>query len=411
MLKNDYVLNLVNKLVALISGFAISVVLARHLGVALRGEYAFVTTTASTVAIVLTLGLNQTFSFYYKHRFGEKAYGIFVRIFLGQFALHIAVSIWALAFVRETSAVLIIALLPGLCLYQQFEAAMSVVNVRLKIWANVVLSGLRVVGVALIAATLTAGLWPLVWLHAFLWVLLPLAYILFTRVGAGSRVSLKETALIVRYSFWPMMTALLVVLSYNIDVVFLKFLGSPEDLGLYSVASSLVVYMWAYTDGIKEVLVSRAARSRDPRLVLNPLKLAVYGSVVIIVAFFAIGRWAVPFAYGNEFAGSYTLTVVLSLGVVSMAVYKILGVILLTDGRRAFYFGALCASVGLNCVGNWFTIPEYGAVGAAWTSVASYTFTGVAFLVYYLRKYELGAADLLLDSNDLRAVKKLIRRL
>ncbi|MGN7225879.1 hypothetical protein ACTHQW_05980 [Dietzia maris] len=410
MFKGDYSLNLINKLLALFAGFGISVILARHLGVVLRGDYAFIFSVSSTVAIVLGLGLNQTFSYYYKHRLGVGAYGIFARLYLLQLVFHSVIAGLLFLFVSDPIVALIALLLPSLVLYQQFESTLSVVNVRLKIWANLFLSVMRLVGVLIIVLVGPVSLFPLIALHAILWLALPLFYILATGIKVGTKSDFLKKAGIFKFSFVPMVTALLVVLNYNVDIVVLRWLGTPIELGLYSVAASFMVYIWALPDAVKEVVMSRVVRSEGVKPVLRPLRASIYGSLLLVLGFALMGPWFIPLAFGEEYRGSFSIALVLCIGVPSMAIYKIVGVVVLSDGRRSFYFGSLLLAVLVNTGLNLLLIPGYGAVGAAWSSVASYSLTGFLFLFYFVRVYSVRSRELVPSKSDFAYVRAALKR-
>ena len=79
-----------------------------------------------------------------------------------------------------------------------------------------------------------------------------------------------------------------------------------------------------------------------------------------------------------------------------MSYFKIIGTLLLAQGKKYVYLGMLTVSVVVNILVNMVTIPLWGKMGAAAASVASYAVAGVCFLAYYLRTYHISVHDVFL---------------
>lgn len=393
---NDYLLNLVNKGLSILGGLLTSALLARYLGVELRGEYAFWTQTATVAALFLGLGMNQAFPFFFRQEPGASTFERFSRIFMAQFLVYSIVALVLVTSLDPGLAVTaIVALSIAATLHQQFQSSLAAYRIKLKIHVSIATTLMRVV--ALVGIFLVAPisiLWPVA-LQIGVWLAVPLICLIVLRVWPFGRIKSRDLRPVLSYSWLPMLSGVLVVLNYNIDTFMLKGLGSAQDLGQYAVAASIVIYFWVIPDAIKEVLISRVVRSDDPRTIIPPLHAALVAALVTVLGFIALGPWVVPLMFGQEFAPAYGLAAILALGVFSMTAYKILGVVMLAEGRRVFYFSSLALSVLLNCGLNLYAIPVYGATGAAWTSVASYTLTGALFLVYFSRLKNIRLLELL----------------
>lgn len=409
---NDYFLNSLNKIVNVASGLAVSVVLARYLGVELRGELAFVMQLAAVAAIVVGLGVNQAFIVEYRKNPVDRTFARASGLLMCQVVAFALVAILPAIVLHDLQIAYIAALTACLALYQQFESIMAAYNIRLKIRVNVVYA------VARLLAHLV--MWPLAAV-SLLW---PVLIAMLTCLGAVAlyvfanspqtrprRPDAQTARLYLGFGWLPMLTTLLVVLNYSVDIILLKTLGTPTDLGLYAVAAGIVTYLWVLPDAIKEVLVSRVVRSDDPWTVLRPLKAALMAGLISVGGLAIVGYPVIPLLFGADFAGAYVLVMILSAGVVAMIYYKVLGVAVLAGGRRAFYFGALATAVVLNVALNWLVIPTYGAVGAAWASVVTYTVTGLLFVAYFGRVSEIPLRRLVLvGKQDVTELWNLLRR-
>lgn len=95
------------------------------------------------------------------------------------------------------------------------------------------------------------------------------------------------------------------------------------------------------------------------------------------------GKLILHSLYGVEFVDAFKVTLLLSLGSISMVYYKMIGVVLLSEGKRWIYFIVLLMSVTANTIGNLKLIPLYGMYGAALSSIISYSICGISLLIYF----------------------------
>jgi len=96
------------------------------------------------------------------------------------------------------------------------------------------------------------------------------------------------------------------------------------------------------------------------------------------------------------------VTVLLIAGIILMSYFKIIGTLLLAQGKKFVYLGMLTGSVVVNMLCNMVTIPLWGKMGAALASVISYAVAGGLFLIYYLRTYKIPVRDVFLFSKEER---------
>lgn len=119
------------------------------------------------------------------------------------------------------------------------------------------------------------------------------------------------------------------------------------------------------------------------------LKVNFYLTAVMLLGILVLGRPVIYLLAGRAYMPAYSVTVLLIAGILPMSWFKIIGTLLLAQGKKGVYLGMLSVSVVVNIICNAFTIPLWGKMGAALASVISYLVTGILFLAYYLRMYRL----------------------
>lgn len=406
--ENDYSLNLINKIHTIFMGLISSIFMTRYLGVVLRGEYSFITQLTSVASIILSIGIHQSYSYFYKKN-GGKIFKKYSDLYFLLFIIYTILSIFLVFWVKNKMYIYSIVLIPSSVINLQMEATMAVENIRLKIKLHMLSVTIRAISFILMYLFLSQSLLTPVILTIILNLMTVIIYFYNIKIIPNiDKIDFNFSKQVINYSWLPMITSLLVTLNYSIDVFILKYMETPYVLGLYSTALSIINYIWLVPDAFKEVLISRVSRSDSERPTVDAAKISFYTVIVIILVFILFGQFAITLLYGTEFEESYLVTVILSFGALSMVFYKIIGVQLLAEGKRVFYFMSLLLSVILNIILNLIFIPLLGMYGAAIASVFSYTICGLMFLVYFTKYKNISVRNFfIITKNELNRFKKL----
>ena len=385
--------------------------LTRYLGLEYKGDFSYITQTVNIIALVLGLGFNQTYSFFYR-KSGGNSLSTFINIYTFQFLVYSFFGGMLALLFNNTLYLYIFILFPAAVTSLQLEATMAVENIRLKIMLHMWNSTFKmfVYGALLLAKDIVGQnlLYPTL-STIFMNLITVGIYMRYTKCIPNLKKLdysfMKES---IKFSWLPMITGLLITLNYSADVIFLKHMGDPRELSLYATAAGIMNYAWMIPDAFKEVLVSRVARASDVKAINTAIKVSLMSIIIVVFGYMLFGKIFISILFGKEFLAVYKVTLILFLGVLSMVFYKIISVVLLAEGKRNFYFWTLFFSVLINLIANGLTIPTFGMYGAAWSSVLSYSICGFVFLLYYadLKKVKLKEIFLLRPDE----VKMLFRK-
>lgn len=394
LFRNDYSLNVINKIYTIGIGVLSTAFLTRYLGVEYKGDYSYITQIVLVLTIIFNLGIHQSYSFFYRKNNGG-VFEKYITVYLLQFIIHILLAVTLMFYFDNKNYIYVLLLLPFSVINQQMESTMAIENIRLKIKLHMIIVTLRMISFFVMFLTLKTSLFPPIFLTVLLNIFGVSIYLYYSKPDLKKvRYDREFLFTVVNYSWVPMLTALLINLNYSVDVFFLKNMGTATELGLYSTALGIINYFWLLPDAFKEVLLSKFTKTNSSKAVLTSIKISLLTIISLIIIFIIFGRFAINILYGEEFLGSYLVTVILSLGAVSMVFYKIIGVVLLAEGKRWAYFFSLLISVILNIVANIFFIPIFGMYGAAYASVISYSVCGIIFLMQFLKGHGLKIKDL-----------------
>lgn len=401
--KNDYFFNFINKGYTIIVGLLSSAFLTRYLGVEYRGDYAFITQVVAIFGNILGLGIYQSYSYFFKNSDNKKKiFNQYISVYGLQFLIYFLFSIILLVLGKINYLYLLaILILPSQILYQQLEATMAVENIRLKIRLNMILNGVRLVVFLIVFLFIKRSLLVAVIITISSNLLISLAYMLLYKIKPSMKnINFSFIKKIISFSWLPMITSLLITFNYSIDTIMLKFLSDDVSLGIYSVAAGIITYFWFVPDAFKEVLVSRVTREKGTKSTNFAVKLSLLMMLATILVFLFFGHFAIVIFFGKEFSSAYGLTLILSIGGISMIYYKMIGVVLLAEGDTKSYFINLLISALINVAFNFFAIPLWGMYGAAISTVLSYTACGVLFLKSYCKKTNQCMGDVIFLTRD-----------
>ena len=416
--ENDYVYTIFTKIMAVVIGLIASSYSNRFLGPELKGELGQISSMISIVAVTANFGLYQPYP-YYKRQGEPDVLSKFLRIFLLQFIIYTVIGVFAAAVLNSFALTAVCLIAPIQVLANQLSFMIMVEDVKFK---NVIFFTARITNTLVtILAFYTMKRTILVALALI--IIGDLITVIFAlrrmkRMPNPFRADLRFAAKIVPFGFISMVTTLMLTLNYRVDTLMMGYMFAIPDveIGYYSLGVSLSEYGWLIPDAFREVLFSRTAKSDATGEVTMSMKVNLYLTLFMIVGILVMGRPVIRLLAGAEYLPAYPVTVMLIAGIIPMSYFKIIGTLLLAQGKKYVYLGMLTASVVTNILCNMVTIPMWGKMGAALASVISYAVAGGCFLVYYLKSYKIPVRDVFLFTKEERVwiagkVKAVKRRL
>lgn len=410
-LNNDYILNTAVKILNLFIGLVTSMFCTRYLGVINKGAYSYISQISNTAAIICNMGVYQSYSFNYK-KYGKETLKKYSDICFLQFLFYIAVAAVIALLSEDYRIRLAVLLIPFGVLKHQYENIVLIENIRLRMFLHVFDRILITVVYALLFFTAESNVRYIVYLTIFVdaftvtFYLAKLGYM--PKIWQVDFTFLKS---VLKFGWLPMLSLLLTTLNYSVDIFFIEHMGTAEDLGYYSFAANIINYVWMLPDAFKEVLFSKSAKKLDRKNIGISVQISLISIACCLIGFFVIGKPFISLLYGAEFLPSYNIVLILILGAFSMSIFKLIGTVLVSQGKRTMHFTALAISVTINVIANLLTIPKWGMYGAAWASVLSYTACALIIIPYFCKKFEFKIKDLFLPSrNTVNSIKGLLRR-
>lgn len=221
---------------------------------------------------------------------------------------------------------------------------------------------------------------------------------LYSRAGYspfGLSVRWRRAGALLRES-WPLAIAgAAAMISLRIDQVMLRQMSTPADLGTYAAAARLSE-VWYFvpvalgTALFPALVGSRADRATHDRRLQVALDISAWLAIAIALVVTVFGGLIIHIIYGSEFrdAADILRMQVWAGPFVFMGVIS--GRSLLAQGLQRFEAWRYVIGAPLNVALNLVLIPEYGGMGAAFATLLSYVVIAYVLPVLYSRSRHTG---------------------
>ncbi len=243
-----------------------------------------------------------------------------------------------------------------------------------------------------------AAMWPLsAWVGAVI--------VLFSAAQIIRKAGIPLTPLRVE---WPLVrrqavqmpsfggVSLLSALEYQLDVILLSAMRSPREVGLYAAASTVMYVVALIPQAYRTVLYPDLIRLRSAAptklyaLVARATRnMAVLG-ILIAAGITVTAPWLIGHVFGPNFYGSQQVVQILIWNVVFLFVNVPLVRYLVASGQQNRVSGVLLISISINLGANLLLIPTLGAVGSAWSRLASSAVFVAIVGVYVMKQLQRG---------------------
>lgn len=406
-----------------------SVITARALGPAGRGEYALVILLGTFVAYFTGLGVAQGAMYFLARKEYPPAtilgnsvlfaivlslvgMGLGAAVLLGfreQLAPNLQPSmiLIGLAVVPvQVVATLLLQLLLGLHRVMRYN------------FMSLLRSLASLVGVVALLLILNRGVWAAVLVEVVAFaVTAVVVYGSLRRMigGATFRIDTGFLKNVLRYGLSVHIGRIALLLVYRADLYLISLFMNPASVGLFSVSRSLVEKMSLIWGGAATLLVPKvASQSEQSRRELTPLvlKTILLLSAVAAVGLAIVGPLLIRLLFSERYAGSIPPLVALLPGAVALAGWSILDSDFKGRGKPLWSTYSVLAALVVNIALNLWWIPLYGISGAAWASSVSYIVILAFALILYVRASDLSwTAAMLPQRSDLDLYREVARGL
>lgn len=197
----------------------------------------------------------------------------------------------------------------------------------------------------------------------------------------------------------------IMVLNVKVDIIILGSLSTMEQVGFYSLATSIVTN-WQVPFSLGGLIISKSANSEDHEelnhKIARLIRISVIISFVLYLVLYFIAPFLIQLLYGKEFMSSVQMVRILIPGILMLIVVRLMGNRLAGEGRPYIFMFISVPSLILNVGLNYLWIPQYGGIGAAMATLVSYSFLAVFGVFIYSKVVRMPVTEIFhFRKNDL----------
>ncbi len=388
------------KIIGILLQMLIIAYLARYLGTAGYGKYAFAFAFISFFQVLASLGFN---SILVREISRDKSlapsligHGIVIRFFLSIISFSLAIAIISLLKISQdtTSAVSILSLI---LLLSAFQTPEIIFQVYLELKYSVLINlgnKLLILGLVLFAISKGKNLNFFIWIAVATNLILVLGVLIFSKKFVKLKFSFNSSTVkwIIKES-WPMaLSAIFITVYFKIDTIMLSLMKGDEAVGYYNAAyaimSNLIFIPGAYATSIFPIISSNFKSSPDSlaKIFKRSFKYLSTLALPIVLGGFILAKEIILLIYGEEYLPSVQAFQILIFAVGIIFISQLVSSNITAINKQKINMWLTLINVFLNITLNFLLIPLWSFIGASIATVATEG-TGALMALLYTMKY------------------------
>lgn len=419
---------LTEKILVLILSFAVTLAIARHLLPESFGRLSYWLALVSLSAPLMALGLNSLISRELLLRSADRhaimGSALLLRGVSGIVVAAVAAAIGCVLLSPDDAwllAVLLFASASNAALVVDFWLQAKLANRQgalLRLAILVLFSGLRLAAVAA-----DAELAVFVYLLACEYLITGIGYFAaYGYLGGGLRrlrPSLAESRQLLCDSRWLMLSGISAVLYLKIDQVMLGLMVGERAVGIYAVAAKFSE-VWYFvpaalvTAYFPQLIERRMRDAAAYAMDLQKLNDALFTlALMLALAIMASADWFIPLLFGEAYRDAVPVLLVHIWAAILVFMRALLSKWLITENLLRLSLLSQTSGAIVNIAANFYLIPRYGALGAAYATLLAYVVAGYLVLFVHPNLRPMGmlvSRSLLLPIRLLKRGRRLYHR-
>jgi len=405
-----------SSIVIILSRFATSIIVARALGVAGKGEYTLILTINGLLILFLDLGLNSSiryqvagqryaakelFSFAILSSLTLSVIGglLFYKMYLGSLSHNL------LAGVHTEYIILLILFLP-INLLTHYSSA--IILGLYKIGQYNLVSIIRVIVnliLQIIAVKLGTGISGAIWawiianLVSSLVVLWMLRGDILLTFHWQSRLAASSFS----YGIKTYVANLLTFFNYRLDTFLVNMFSGLNSVGLYSISVATAELIWYIPNSISEPLFLKSAADKSLTMSKTTAQVNRQTLIVIIpvtILFAIASSFLIPWLYGSAFQAAVVPFLLLLPGIIGITTSKLLFSNLSGSGMPQFATYSSAITVFTTIILDFALIPWLDIIGAAIASSIAYLFGSILSLYWFKRETHIPWQEVIIPHSQ-----------
>jgi O-antigen/teichoic acid export membrane protein len=242
-------------------------------------------------------------------------------------------------------------------------------------------------------------------------------YLIFTKTSTvfGFKfVNLIQLKKLLKYSLFVFTCNALQILTYRMDLWFMKFHHGSSETGIYSLSVNMAQLVWILPGSISAVLYSELSKENTLeekiKVVNKYSKLALYTSLFLSFCLFILYYFFGALLYGQKFIDSRIYLGVLLFGIAPFSITTIIATFNAATNNIKYNFWTTFWGLIAATLFCFLLIPKFGALGASIATVIAYNSCNIYILFIYKKRMKVNLRSLLITKHDLSLIKIYIKK-
>lgn len=408
-----YLISLIKKIITIFLGILITVLISRYLGKEKKGIYAVITNYTRIAVIVALFGQTIIYPNVRKEKReleSTQIKGLFI------FDCIIFIICTCILLIRReivSNLALIVLLFPFELLSEQVSGIAMIQDYRKYSMISVLSYAINTICCFLLLIFGDSSVGAVIFMSIIKYVFISIACSKIIYNNTLWNVFKKEKMIYcIKMGIIPMLTALLGMINYQIDVVMLDlFEIDYSDIGLYSTAVTVSQMVCMFPDAFKEAIASKNTQQDCKDDVAKLSRISFFVALLCIIISLLFGKLMLKIVFGEEYVGSFISLIILLVGNIPMIYFKLIGIYYQVNGKYGIHFIILLSAAIANVLLNVILIPYYGIIGAGIASVGSYLVSGGIYIIVMCKDYKMKLFDfIMLGKSDIIYIKSFVGR-
>ncbi len=192
------------------------------------------------------------------------------------------------------------------------------------------------------------------------------------RTSIVGQIDPGMTRKIIRLSFWYMISSINIMIFMNFDLFILAILKSSEEVGFFNSGYRIASLLYLAVNAIFAVLMPRISRKLTDRdliaFLIRASRFCLLATVMLIPMVFS-GAFLFDLLNLENYKPAIPIYYLTAADHLTMVLFAPIMLLLFAVNRPKLMAGLTGIEMALNVIGDLLTVPKYGAVGAAATTL------------------------------------------
>lgn len=210
------------------------------------------------------------------------------------------------------------------------------------------------------------------------------------------------------YGWKSQLSAFIQFLNYRLSFYFLEYYIGLSYVGIYSIGVTFSEAIWTISRSLAVILYSDVLNSKETDDIISKTKLSLKVTFLVTIVFI-VGILLIPqefytFTFGKEFYQTKIIILILSPGILAIAVSNIIGFYFAGTNKLGILNLKSMVGFAITIVFSIFAVPKWGIIGACAVTAFSYCVSsGLLFWKFY-RTTDFKLNDYILSKTEINLI-------